>query len=186
MEYMEHLEAIDGYLEQGKEALMRDIYDIGENNYDLESIPAYAGEKLDRFRKFEDAQKILKWFFTEGNEWLMELRVSDWDAISRKGSNNLRELSVQITQGMINQSLLTLTEPIKRGLIELGDEFIVELPDGSSFDTKLDSPGNRLKERGRIKFFYENWKIKAGDTVSLIENEQGKWSLKRRDLLEDF
>src|ERR1700733_2810539 len=45
-----------------------------------------------------------------------------------------RELFIEVSQGMINQNLLTVTEPLKRGQIRIGEELIIEVqPSGERF-----------------------------------------------------
>lgn len=89
-----------------------------------------------------------------------------------------RELRIEVTQGMINQNLLTLTEALKRGLIRVGEELTVEcLPGGERFKTVMMSTGNKLQERGAIGRFYREAHVSAGDFVVLKEVSQGSWQL---------
>lgn len=88
-----------------------------------------------------------------------------------------RRIRTSITQGEINQNLLTLTDARKRGLIRMGEQFRIRLPDGQEFETELVQPGNKLRERGRIREFYEQQRIKPGDHVILEEVSPGTWTL---------
>lgn len=93
----------------------------------------------------------------------------------------IRELAVHVTQGMINQNLLTLTEPVKRGKIRVGERLSIEaIPSGDRFHTELLAIGNKLQERGRIGKFYRDAGVHAGDVVLLIELTPGQWQLKKR------
>ena len=94
-------------------------------------------------------------------------------------SKRLRRIHTSITQGEINQNLLTLTNARKRGLIRLGERFRIRLPDGQDFETELVQPGNKLRERGRIREFYLNQGIKPGDYVVLEETEPGAWTINK-------
>jgi len=45
--------------------------------------------------------------------------------------SKLREFNMEVTDGTIRQNLLTMTEPLKRGLVKPGEEFTIEaLPSG--------------------------------------------------------
>jgi len=60
-----------------------------------------------------------------------------------------REIAVAVTEGMINQNLLTLTEAVRRRTIAVGDKLTVETPSGDQFETTVLEAGNKLQERGR-------------------------------------
>jgi hypothetical protein len=93
----------------------------------------------------------------------------------------IRELAVPVTQGNINQNLLTLTEPVKRGKIRIGESLSIEaLPSGDRFQTELLAIGNKLQERGKIGKFYRDASVRAGDVVLLTEITPGQWQLKKR------
>lgn len=94
-----------------------------------------------------------------------------------KTGRRLRKIRTPVTQGEINQSLLTLTDARKRGLIRIGELFKIRLPDGQQFETELVHPGNKLRERGRIGEFYRQYSIKPGDYILLEEIEAGLWAL---------
>jgi len=95
----------------------------------------------------------------------------------------IRELAVHVTQGMINQNLLTLTEPVKRGKIRVGERLSIEaLPSGDRFHTELLVIGNKLQERGKVGKFYRDAGVHAGDLVLLIELTPGQWQLKRSSI----
>lgn len=94
-------------------------------------------------------------------------------------NRRLRKIRTSVTQGEINQNLLTLTDPRKRGLIRIGEQFKIRLPDGQRFETDLVHPGNKLRERGRIGEFYRQYKIKPGDNILLEETESGIWTLRK-------
>ncbi|MGL4399325.1 MAG: hypothetical protein ACRCXD_05625 [Luteolibacter sp.] len=92
----------------------------------------------------------------------------------------LRELPVEVTQGMINQNLLTLTEHVKRGRIRTGEDLAIETyPSGERFRTDLMTNGNKVRERGAIGRFYRKAGVHAGDFVVLTEISPGRWTLKK-------
>jgi hypothetical protein len=95
-----------------------------------------------------------------------------------KGSG-IRELVVKVTQGMINQNLLTLTDGIDQGIVRIGEKFIIELPSGERFQTELLPTGNKLRERGKIRQFYQDENVQAGESVLLTEITPGRWQLKK-------
>ncbi|CAA6677363.1 MULTISPECIES: hypothetical protein [unclassified Lentimonas] len=92
-------------------------------------------------------------------------------------SSGLRQITVKLTDGMIKQSLLTLTKAKKLGLIRVGEPMRIQTSDGAPFDTTVVEPGNRLKERGRVKAYYDQWELKAGDDLILEELERGVWRM---------
>lgn len=93
---------------------------------------------------------------------------------------NTRELVIEVTQGMLNQNLLTLTDHVKRGRIKTGEEMLIEtLPSGDRFRTDLMTNGNKLRERGAIGRFYREVGVQAGDFVVLREDAPGQWTLKK-------
>lgn len=98
---------------------------------------------------------------------------------ARTSPSGLRILTIEVSQGMINQNLLTLTEAKARGVVHEGERFTIRLPDETSFSTELCSPGNKLRERGLIRKFYADAKIREGDKVVMTEVSQGSWTLSR-------
>jgi len=99
---------------------------------------------------------------------------------SRELMPSLRELPVTVTDGMIRQNLLTLTDAIKRRAIGVGDKLAVETPNGDQFETILLETGNKLRERGKIGKFYRDFNVRAGDVVLLREITPGRWLLQKR------
>jgi hypothetical protein len=99
-------------------------------------------------------------------------------------SGAIRELVVEVTQGMINQNLLTLSEHMRRGIIRSGEKLNIEAqPSGDRFETELLASGNKLRERGRIARFYRDAGVRAGDCVVLREVTPGHWQLKKADIV---
>ena len=95
-------------------------------------------------------------------------------------ASHVRELPVEVTQGMINQNLLTLTAHVSRGRIKAGEDMTVETyPSGERFRTELLSNGNKLRERGAIGRFYREAGVHAGDFVVLTEVAPNHWTLKK-------
>jgi hypothetical protein len=97
-------------------------------------------------------------------------------------NGSLRELPVEVSQGMINQNLLTLTEHVKRGRIKAGEELLVEAaPSEDRFRTDLVGNGNKLRERGAIARFYRDAGVRAGDIVVLTETAPQRWKLRKAE-----
>lgn len=94
-------------------------------------------------------------------------------------ASGFRRIVVAVSDGMLKQSLLTLTDAKKRGVVRVGEKLEITLPSGETFTTEIVAPGNRLQERGRIKQFYAEQGIKEGDGVLIEEFESGKWKLTR-------
>ncbi len=140
-----------------------------------------AGERMSAILKhtlgFED-----NWMNPSGSpETVQLLRNFAQDAprpIDIK-ERRLRKIRKTVSQGEINQNLLTLTEAAKRGYFGVNETLKINLPDGTEFETEIIRPGNRLRERGWIKAFYAHQKICAGDTVVLEEVEPRVWKLSK-------
>ena len=99
-------------------------------------------------------------------------------------SGAIRELIVEVSQGMINQNLLTLSEQMRRGIIRSGEKLSIEAqPSGDCFETELLASGNKLRERGRIARFYRDASVRAGDCVALREVTPGHWQLRKAEML---
>lgn len=100
--------------------------------------------------------------------------------VDANASKPLRELQVEITAGMKQQNLLTLTPHVKRGRIRVGEQLNIQaIPSGHRFQTDLVTPGNRLRARGEIAQFYRDAAVNDGDRVALTEIEPGRWTLKK-------
>jgi hypothetical protein len=95
------------------------------------------------------------------------------------GSGGLRKIRIRVTQGMINQNLLTLTEALRRGIVRTGEMFMIEtFPNHRKFKTVLQRVGNKLQERGLIASFYRAANTQADGIVELVEIAPGSWYLK--------
>jgi hypothetical protein len=93
-----------------------------------------------------------------------------------------RKLYVHVSQGMINQNLLTLTDNVKRGKIRVGDIMNIEVqPSGDRFQSEVLVNGNKLKERGKIGRFYKDARVREGDYVVLCETDPGRWIMRKAD-----
>jgi len=92
----------------------------------------------------------------------------------------IRQLLIEVTQGMLNENLLTVSRYVKSGLVKVGEQFVIEpLPSGKPFQTVLLRQGKKLRERGKIADFYRTANVKAGDYVLLTEVTPGRWTLKK-------
>lgn len=91
--------------------------------------------------------------------------------------SGLRQFFVEVTEGMLKNSLLTLTKPKKQGLVQHGEEMTIHMPFGREFTTEILPIGNRLRERGKIAAFYEHEKVVSGERVLLKETKPGHWRL---------
>lgn len=89
-----------------------------------------------------------------------------------------RYLEIVVTQGMLNQNLLTLSDALRARKVQLGDIFRIKaLPSGDEFETELVGGGNKLRERGKIAKFYREAGVKEDDIVALKEVAAGSWEL---------
>ncbi len=82
--------------------------------------------------------------------------------------------SVNVSSAMLNNSMLTVTTAVKDNLLNVGDEIEVVLPWGESFKTEIVSPGNRLRERSKIRELFQREKVEPLDNA-LFSFVEGKW-----------
>jgi hypothetical protein len=151
---------------------------IGEaaKNTDLPSIQRLTRQvaELEELKQQQAAiqQRMAKLIHDE-----VTASVSPMDG---KANGKLRELPVQVSEGMIRQNLLTLTPHVKRGRIKIGEELVIEtLPAGEVFQTVVMEKGNKLRARGAITRFYQDAKVQADDHVLLTETAPGRWTLRK-------
>lgn len=98
-----------------------------------------------------------------------------------------RQIRIDVTQGMINQNLLTLTEAINKGVVSAGEVMTIEaVPSGRKFKTDVMANGNKLRERGEIRKFYADAGVEPGDMVLLEETSPGQWKIRKLDLAEAY
>jgi hypothetical protein len=100
-------------------------------------------------------------------------------------TNGFRRMQVEITQGMLNQKYISLTEARKRGLVEIGEKFRIDAGSGSVVETVLINPGNKFQNRSFVQEFFERNQARVGDSVELTEVKRGVWriSLKRSEVV---
>jgi hypothetical protein len=91
---------------------------------------------------------------------------------------SLRHFRIRVTQGMINQNLLTFTPQVKYREISVGEVLRIETSEGGLFKSEIIAQGNKLRERGHVREFYEEARIKADDIVELIERKPSEWYLR--------
>jgi len=100
-------------------------------------------------------------------------------------SSNYRQIRVQVTQGMINQNMITMSEARKKGLILLSEKMeIMPIPSGKLFETEICNPGVKLKARSAVKHFFETAGVKAGDFIVFDEVDRNSWKLYKELTIE--
>jgi hypothetical protein len=98
----------------------------------------------------------------------------------QKSNGYIRQLPIEVTDGMIRQNLLTLSPQVKSNKVKVGEEFLIEVfPSGDRFQTTLLEQGKKLRARSEIASFYRSAKVKGGDYVLLTEITPGHWILKK-------
>jgi hypothetical protein len=157
----------------------------------LDRIETEVGKHMKRIAEAAGSQNLaaLQHLTKEAGE-LQEMKtqvVAIEQRLARMGNGSssldpsklrwLRELPVMVTQGMINQNLLTLTDHVNRGAIRPGEVMTIETSTGRKFSTELLASGNKLRERGEIGRFYKDAAIRPQNVVILREVTPGSWSL---------
>ena len=90
----------------------------------------------------------------------------------------LRNFSVTVTQGMIDNKRLTLTQAVRQRQILVGEEMTISIPSiKQEVKTVLMAQGKKLRCRGVIGHFYEKAGVVAGTQVHLTETSPGHWLL---------
>lgn len=155
-----------GNLQEHLEDKFADADDVNYGRYLIKQL-----DRLDEVRKHLIALKNIY------DSILDDECLSPESESRRDAKSNLREFSIEVTKGMINQNLLSLTQPKKIGLIAHGEKMVIKPPVGKEFSTEVLAIGNRLKERGRIGAFYEHANVEPGDRIILKETKSGFWRL---------
>ncbi|MGH8092261.1 MAG: AAA domain-containing protein [Chthoniobacterales bacterium] len=100
-----------------------------------------------------------------------------------------RCLEIRVTQGMINQNLLVLTDWVNRGVVNVGETLAIEcVSSGERFSTEVIEQGKKLRERGAIGRFYAAARVRAGNRVRMSEFAPRRWRLEKvgdHDALDD-
>lgn len=136
-----------------------------------------AAEGLAALKKIRDALKLLDKAVEEAESAEAWFLGADFD-IERAGRSGLgTQIGIFVTEGMISISALSLTHAVKQGVLHRGQALRVTLPNGQSFETTIDSPGNRLKERGKIAAFFKMEGVTPNTWVYLKEYSRGEWLL---------
>jgi len=173
-DFTDEFEALYKHLE-GMQDIAESMF-LEINHRDQIEVARVLLEEIDGVKKLKTAAERLR----EGMEELRDrLGISggSLNICNSKNKGGLRTIKIEITDGMIRQSLLSMTDAKKRGLVKVGEQFQLKMPGGLAFETELIEPGNKLRERGRIKAFYDEHKIKPGDFVVLKEIEPGTWDI---------
>lgn len=149
-----------------------------------------ARELAEQFRVVDRMRRALKliqrdylrvWTVVHGKD------ETEDDSYREKG---LRVIRTEVTQGMINQSIMSLTRGVQKGILNLNEEMVVTLPDPekTTFTTQITEPGNKLKDRKHIRMFYEENQVSKGDVAVFRERDPGRWevSIERRPSYDDI
>lgn len=154
-----------------------DVKDALEVNFLDANDLDYGRHLIKQIDELEESGRLLDRIFYSYEAIRVDSGIFQVDSEFRDADTGLRYLEIVLTEGMINQSLLTLTKAKKLGLVRIGEAFKISTPTGEPFETLIVEPGNRLKERGRIGQFYSEYKLKEGDIVWLKESARGSWNL---------
>ncbi len=131
-------------------------------------------------RKATELKELNEQILAIENRLRVMMQTTDNKANMSNSHRGQRELLIRVSQGMIAQNLLTLTEHINRGRIKIGETLVIEpQPEGEKFKTEVLASGNKLQERGAIGKFYRKAGIQDGDYVVLSEISSGQWQLRK-------
>jgi hypothetical protein len=126
-----------------------------------------------------ELQELSDYFQKIQKRWetIQEQELCGSDRSDTSEVNGLRHIRVELTEGMINQKMLTLTQAKRRGIIRDNEKFRITMPDGEIIETELAQPGNRLRERGAFGRLYQKEKIDSFTCIDLHETQPGHWTL---------
>lgn len=144
---------------------------------DPDSSLSVIEDLLETKKELQQFSKLLNQIETRLDYLETEKLSVEEGAQASATTEGLRKIRVEVTQGMLNQKVLTLTVAKRRQLITKDEQFRIRMPDGQVIDTCLIQPGNRLQERGAIGRFYRENKVKEGDCVHLDEVRPGEWEI---------
>jgi len=100
--------------------------------------------------------------------------------ISPNATGSRKSVSWEVTTGDIAQSVLSTMKLRKAGLIPLdGTPFEVQTSLGQVFQTDELRSENRLREKKKIKEFYEGEGVAAGDEIVWTEMDPYRYRLER-------
>jgi hypothetical protein len=100
--------------------------------------------------------------------------------ISPKPTESRKSVSWKVTTSDIAQSILSTMKLKKAGLIPLdGTPFEVQTSLGQVFQTDEFRSENRLREKKKIKEFYQGEGIAAGDEIAWTEMDPYRYRLER-------
>ncbi len=150
------------------------------NNGIKKAVDSNNDELLNQLVRQKTEIKHLKEEHIALLERLSRLESGNGIAHSASGEFRGRTIEVHVTQGMINQNLLTLTEALRERKVRDREKFLITaLPSGDKFATDLAPAGNKLRERGYIGKFYRDTKVIVDDIVLLQETAPGQWELQK-------
>jgi hypothetical protein len=156
----------------------------------IDCLMAKAWDDLEKAAKTKDSASLnpLNGRMAELGKMKKDLlgiitRIQEMSTPSQNGpgktASGLRKIRIKVTQGMINQNLLTLTEALRNGIVRTQESFSIEtFPNQRKFTTFLERVGNKLQERSSIGAFYRDAGVQAGDIVEMTEVTSGNWHLK--------
>lgn len=124
--------------------------------------------------------KVLKQRFSDLAEIVEKLAQEHWgdtDTDSSESASGLRKITIEVTDGMIRNHMLTLTQACKAGIVRTGEKLKLTFPWKEVIQTEIMSPGNRLRERSAIRRIYEENSMVSGDRVILTETLKGRWNV---------
>jgi len=156
---------------------LNDIFSSNLKDLDLSENLEYAEcclANMKRVRKLSQfAQRL-----SEAVDLLWVEAYID-DPVQSDVDNGLREITIPVTAGMINQHLLSLTGAVKQKVVKIGEVIEIKLPSGTKFQTEIVNPGNRLRERSGVREFYESQGMRDGDSITLKEIAPGSWEMRK-------
>lgn len=148
----------------------------GDMDYYSHAVRCY-----ERTEKLEQALEVIQ---DELEELVEEFGADAPKDRSRKTTTGSRKIQVQITQGMINQKYLSLTQAKKAGIVKVGDSFKIHVGDGIVVETCLINPGNKFQNRTFVQSVFEKHGAEAGDYIELEEQEDHSWTMQYRNQTE--
>ncbi|MCC5836006.1 MAG: hypothetical protein JJU20_14865 [Opitutales bacterium] len=130
---------------------------MAKDPYNEDSIKVSVIESHLKSRKrLEELQDALLQLETMPESVEEELAMDDTGDTERDRGSGLRTIRVTLTQGMINQQLLTLTAAKRRGIIQEGEKFTIVIPgEKQPIETELVlARGERLKKTAYKRYCY--------------------------------
>jgi hypothetical protein len=174
--FNDHIIELEKMISAAREILPDHFQDVQLPEAGIDGWRSMAERYVESDVRLEKMAKALETFSGVFAD-VCELIGGGDEEATQDNKDKLRHFTIMVTEGMLRNHMLTLTNAKQRGLIAEGEQFILTPKDGETITTTLVQPGNRLQARKAIWQFYERFSVKAGERIVMEEHQAGEWNL---------